>query len=98
MFVTPKDGYKFIRVYFTMQNTNSSTKYLGSFDFDCYADSTKMEMSIFGDDMLPLGTDISAGRSVQGYIYYEVPVNSKSIEIEYGSDWWGKNKAIFVVK
>ena len=97
MFVKPKDGDKFIRVYFTIENTNSSSRILGSYDFTCYADNAKADMSIFGDDILDLGTEISGGRVLQGYIYYEVPVNAKSIQIEYVSDWWG-NKAIFIVK
>lgn len=46
MFVSPKDGYKFIRAYFIMKNTNKTDRYLGSFDFTCYADDSKMEKAI----------------------------------------------------
>ena len=97
MFIQPKDGNKFIRVYFTLENTNSTSRYLGSYDFTCYADNAKTDMSIFGEDTLALGTEVSGGRVLQGYIYYEVPVNAESIQIEYDSDWWG-SKAIFIVK
>ena len=97
MFVNPKDGFKFIRAYFVLENTNSSSRYLGSYDFTCYADNSKADMSIFGDDTLDLGAEVSGGRVLQGYIYYEVPVNAQSIEIEYDSDWWG-NKAVFKVR
>ncbi len=97
MFVNPKDGFKFIRAYFVLENTNSSSRYLGSYDFTCYADNAKADMSIFGDDTLDLGAEVSSGRVLQGYIYYEVPVNAQSIEIEYDSDWWG-NKAVFKVR
>ena len=97
MFVNPKDGFKFIRAYFVLENTNSSSRYLGSYDFTCYADNAKADMSIFGEDTLDLGAEVSSGRVLQGYIYYEVPVNAQSIEIEYDSDWWG-NKAVFKVK
>ena len=97
MFVNPKDGFKFIRAYFVLENTNSSSRYLGSYDFTCYADNAKADMSIFGDDTLDLGAEVSSGRILQGYIYYEVPVNAQSIEIEYDSDWWG-NKAVFKVR
>ena len=97
MFMTPKDGYKFVRAYFVLENTNNSSRYLGSYDFTCYADNAKADMSLFGDDILDLGAEVSGGRTLQGYIYYSVPINAQSIEIEYNSDWWG-NKAIFVVK
>ena len=97
MFINPKDGFKFIRAYFVLENTNSSSRYLGSYDFTCYADNAKADMSIFGDDTLDLGAEVSSGRILQGYIYYEVPVNAQSIEIEYDSDWWG-NKAVFKVR
>lgn len=97
MFVNPKDGFKFIRAYFVLQNTNSSSRYLGSYDFTCYADNAKADMSIFGDDTLDLGAEVSGGRVLQGYIYYEVPINAQTIEIEYDSDWWG-NKAVFKVR
>ena len=119
MFINPKDGFKFIRAYFVLENTNSSStkyalinlnpsyfvlentnsssRYLGSYDFTCYADNAKADMSIFGEDTLDLGAEVSSGRVLQGYIYYEVPVNAQSIEIEYDSDWWG-NKAVFKVR
>ena len=97
MFINPKDGFIFIRAYFVLENTNSSSRYLGSYDFTCYADNAKADMSIFGDDTLDLGAEVSSGRVLQGYIYYEVPVNAQSIEIEYDSDWWG-NKAVFKVR
>ena len=54
-------------------------------------------MSLYGDETLDLGAEVSGGRTLQGYIYYEVPVNAESIEIEYDADWWG-NKAIFKVR
>ena len=96
-FVKPKDGNKFIRAYFILENTNSTSRYLGSYDFDCYADNVKTDMSIFGEDVLAIGTEVTGGRILQGYIYYEVPIDAESIQIEYSSDWWG-NKAIFIVK
>lgn len=97
MFINPKEGYKFIRAYFVLENTNSSSRYLGSYDFTCYADNAKVDMSLYGDETLDLGAEVSGGRTLQGYIYYEVPTNAESIEIEYDADWWG-NKAIFKVR
>ncbi len=77
MFTQPKDGYKFIRAYFVLENTNSTSRYLGSYDFTCYADNAKADMEILVKDALEFGTEVSKGRILQGYIYYEVPVNAK---------------------
>lgn len=96
-FIAAESGFKFIRAYFIVENSNSSSRYVGSYNFDCYADNKKMNMSLFGDNTIPLGTDISGGRSIEGYIYYEVPVDSNSIEIEYKSDLWS-DKTVFKVK
>lgn len=97
MFVSPKDGYKFIRAYFIMKNTNKTDRYLGSFDFTCYADDSKMEKSYYGEDTLNFG-NVSSGRNIQGYIYFEVPKNAQKIEIEYETNWWTDKKAYFKIK
>ena len=96
-FMTPKDGYKFIRTYFILENTGNSSILLRPYDFDCYADNSKMERASFSDNAMK-STNISEGRELQGYIYYEVPVNCQSIEIEYSSVWWDTEKVIFKVK
>lgn len=97
MFVTPESGNKFIRAYFVFTNNSKSDKYVGSFDFKCYADNAQAKETIFGDDQLSYG-NISSGRSLKGYVYYEVPVNANSIEIEYETNWWTDKKAIFKIK
>ena len=69
LFIQPENGKKFIRVYFTLENTNNSSRFLGSYDFSCYADNAKAkDRSIYGNDVLSLGTEISKGRALQGYI------------------------------
>lgn len=98
MFVNPEDNYKFIRTYFIMENTNSSDYNMGGWDFECYADNSKMDMSIYGDNQIDLYSTISSGRKLEGYIYFEVPVNASRIEIEYETNWWTDKKAIFKIK
>lgn len=98
MLITAKDGYKFIRAYFIVENTNSSDYSMGGLDFKCYADDVKMATSIYGDNKLDFYTTISSGRKLEGYIYFEVPVNAEKIEIEYETDRWTDEKAIFKVK
>ena len=96
-FINPEEGNMFIRVYFTIENQSGGDKTLGSFDFDCYADSTQADMSLYGDNRLSFDT-ISNGRKLEGYIYYEVPENANNIEIEYETSWWSSKKAIFKVE
>lgn len=97
MFVEPKDGYKFIRAYIAAENTSDSDRYIGSYDFQCYADGVLMDDCYYGDDIL-ISDTISKGRKTSGYLYFEVPKNAKEIEIEYETNWWTDKKAIFKVK
>lgn len=98
IFIMPNDGYKFIRVYFVMENTNSLDYVMGGLDFECYADNSKMKMSIYGDNEIDLYSTISSGRKLEGYIYFEVPKNAEEIEIEYETNFWTDKKAYFKVK
>ena len=96
-FIQPEDGNKFIRAYFTIKNESGSDKSVGSIDFDCYADGEASDSKFFSDSDLSFDT-ISNGRSIKGYVYYEVPKNAKDIEIEYETSWWTSKKAIFKVE
>lgn len=96
-FIQPAEGNKFIRIYFSITNNNSTDRMITPFEFKCYADNMQMDQSIYGDETLSTAT-ISSGRSAQGYIYYEVPKDAQSIEIEYETNWWTDKKAIFKVK
>lgn len=84
-FIQPENGRKFIRVYFNIKNETGTDKYISSYEFACYADDFKCEENIMGEDVTKLYGAISNGRSTQIYLCYEVPVNAKSIEVEYDS-------------
>jgi len=93
----PKEGFKIIRVYVEFKNISSTAEhYIYSGSFECYADDQVCDSYIFADDSLQAGT-ISAGRGTKGWIYYEVPVNATSIEIEYES-WMDYSSANIVFK
>lgn len=96
-FTKPKDGYKFIRAYFIIKNNNTADRYINPYDFTCCADDSKMEKSYYGEDTLNFG-NVSSGRNIQGYIYFEVPKNAQKIEIEYETNWWTDKKAYFKIK
>lgn len=41
-----------------------------------------------------IGTSLSSGRKTSGRIYYEVPEDAQSIELEYETDFWTDHKEI----
>ncbi len=96
-YLGPKAGYKVVALKLEAENISSTDTYLSMFDFSCYADDVTMEEYLYGEELF--STDIiSSGRKMSGYIYFEVPKDAESIEVEYETDYWNNQKAIFVVK
>lgn len=95
-YFAPEDGYKIIRAYFIIENIGDKERYIGRSSFKCYADGYTTESYSHGDDELDGFTSLSAGRKMEGYVYYIVPADAKNIEIEYCSAF--NDKAIFKVK
>lgn len=96
-FIVPEDGNVFYRFEFEFENTGSSDLAISSLiSWNCYADGYAMNQSWVGDDVLD--ATISPGRKAKGAIYYEIPKDAKSIDVEYETNFWLENKIIFVVK
>lgn len=96
-FSAPDDGYMYIRLYISAENTANTDRYLSFAEFDCYADGVKADSYIFADDML--STDnVSSGRKLEGYIYFTVPADAEEIEVEYETSFWTDKKAIMKVE
>ena len=92
-----KDGNKVIRAEFLFENNSSNDVMLES--FECYADNDKCEEFYSVDDYSsPALETISAGRKFKSVVYYEVPKNAKSIELECDTDFWTSDKLTFEVK
>ena len=94
-YLQPEDGYMYIKLYLSAENTSSSDCYISSFEFDCYADGKKQEAYYTSDEALEGGT-LSSGRKDEGYIYFTVP--AKDIEVEYETSFWSDKKAILKVE
>lgn len=89
----PNDGYKYIEVSFTYENSDNSDRYVSIYDFDCYADGTLCEQTyLFGGDFV--NANLSSGRNVSFSTYYTVPIDSQNIELEYTSNVWTGEKKI----
>ncbi len=89
-FLQPKDGNQFIRLLVHADNNSGSDKSVTVYEFNCYADGYECE-HFYGDD--DLSASLSDGRSADGAVYFEVPIEAKDIEIEYSLDILGDKKA-----
>ena len=91
----PAEGNMVVRIKIAAENTASTDRYISSFEFECYADGTKVEDYYYADTFT--GGELSKGRKTEGYMYFEVPANAKDIEVEYETSFWTDKKAIFKV-
>lgn len=96
MFLQPDEGYGYVRLYLSVENTSATDKYISSFEFTCYADGKKEETYYTTEGALEGGT-LSSGRKDEGYIYFKVPVAAEKIEVEYETSFWSNKKAILAV-
>ena len=93
----PKSGNKIVRAEFEFENTSDTDISLSN--FDCYADNKKCEEYYGADDYAsPALESVSAGRTLTSIVYFEVPENAKTVELEMDDELWGSTKTIFVIK
>ena len=90
-------GTKIIKLTFEIENISSTDQIVSVYDFKCYSDDVASSAYYYGDDGLST-TTLSADRKATGSVYFEVPQNANSIDVEYETNYWSGNKAIFVVK
>ncbi len=94
-FLQPADGNKYIYLQFSFENTSStSDTSISSYSFECYADGYAAEKYYGGDD--DLSATLSAGRATTGYIYFEVPEDAETIEVEYETNIFTEKKIKFI--
>lgn len=90
-------GNKIIKLTFEIENVSSTDQIVSVYDFKCYSDDVASSAYYYGDNGLST-TTLSSGRKATGNVYFEVPQNANSIDVEYETNYWSGNKAIFVVK
>lgn len=97
-FIQPKDGYKYIYFEFIFENISKSDQHVSTMiDWECYADNKKVDQT-WDLDNNGLDATLSSGREAQGIVIFEVPIDAKSIELEYDINFWLSDKIIFVGK
>lgn len=95
-FIQPQDGNVFYEMVFEFENISENDQYISSYDFTCYADDYDMEQSWM--DGLDLDATISSGKKTKGSVFFEVPKDTKSIVLEYETNFWTETKVVFIVK
>lgn len=97
-FLQPKDGYEYWQFELKFENISETDQTVSSMmDWECYADNAKADQTWIGDDS-GLDATLSAGRETQGTIYFEVPKDASSVELEYDINFWQNDKVVFVGK
>jgi len=96
-FILPASGNKYIKTGFEIENISSTDQFVGPYDFKCYVDGYAKDQTYLGEDLLST-TTLSAGKKVQGFMYYEVPIAGTSIDLEYETNFFSQKKITFVVK
>lgn len=89
----PHDGYKYVLFDFTINNNSERDCYITEFDFKCYADNVSCDM-YYNTDM-SISAELSKGRSSNGVVAFEVPIDAKDIELEYEENWFTESKIKF---
>lgn len=97
-FLQPKDGCEYWQFEFRFENISDTDQAVSSMmDWECYADNAKADQTWIGNDN-GLDATLSAGRETQGTIYFEVPKDVQSVELEYDINFWQSDKIVFVGK
>ena len=91
----PAEGNKIIKVSFDFANEGDGDEHIK--DFYCYADNNAASDYLNIDDYFSVYT-LSAGTSISGNLYFEVPEDAEEIEIEYEVNDLTDKKAIFKVE
>lgn len=96
-YATVGKGKKVISATFKIENVSDTDQYIDI--INCYADDKKCDSFYSVEDYDdPFLDSISAGRSIEGTVYFEVPSNAKDVELEFENNVWTNDKVVFVVK
>lgn len=93
----PKEGMKYAMGEFKFENNGNSDEYFSASQFNCYADNTLYDQTFLDNDEHYNG-NLSPGRNVTMKVYFEVPIDSQSIELEYDGRFFSDEKVIIKLK
>lgn len=96
-YLQPKEGFTYYRLVFEIENIGKNDKYVSASDFNAYADGYSTNLTfITGDDYL--SATLSPGKKTKNSIYYEIPIETKELLIEYKENVFKDEKVVFKAK
>lgn len=93
-FASVEDGCKILKANFEFENVGDYSAYISSYDFTCYADKFSCDSFNSVEDGY-FSESIATGKKAAGSIYFEVPSDAETIEIEYDDSTYSDGKIIF---
>ena len=98
----PANGNKYVMVKFEVENINSENDevYVSNSEYNAFADDEAVDSAYVGNDKYKdLTATVSKGKKTVGYIFYEVPNDSKKIIVDYNANFWTDGTSIeFIVQ
>ena len=93
-------SYNFYKFEIENIDEKSDEQYISSLNFNAYADGIAVESKYIVNDIYKdISATLGKGKKTIGYVFYEVPINSTEITIEYSTDFWTDGNNIeFVVQ
>ena len=92
----PSEGKIVVQAEFEFENTSDNDIYVGSWDFECYADGYSAE-GYYWADAENLDATLSSGKKTKGTLMYEVPEYASEILLEYETNFWTEDKITFAI-
>lgn len=90
----PKNGNTFCKLDFEFENISDEDQEIASYDFTCYADDYNMNQTMGSENLY---ATLSPGRKIKGSLYFEIPKDTKKIEIEYETEYNDDAKVCFEI-
>lgn len=79
----PSAGKKIVRVAIEAKNIGEESEDISSLYFECYADDVVVDEYLWADDGTEFGGAINPGKVTKGALYYEIPVDTQNIVLDY---------------
>ena len=96
-FAMVDDDCKILKADFEFENVGDYTEYVSYSDFNCYADKFSCDTFSSVEDSY-FYASIGEGKKAKGSVYFEIPKDAETIEIEYDGSSYDGSKITFVVE
>lgn len=90
-------GYKILKAEFTFENVGKTSTSISYRDFDCYADGFSCDTFYYVDGY-NFTEYLMPEKTYTASVYFEIPEETNSIEIEYDSNKYSDGKIIFNIE